>query len=160
MNGFSKTIIMGTLGKDPEIKYMPNGNAVANMTVVTSEKFKDKQSGEMKEIAEWHRITMFGRPAEICGEYLKKGSIALFEGKNKTRSYEKDGITRYSTDVICHSMTMISGNRDNPAQGESRGPATSQAPTDSAAAPATDNKTAGGDGFDDIPFAPIDYRTA
>lgn len=108
--GINKMILVGNLGNDPEIRYMPNGGAVANITVATSESWKDKQSGEQRESVEWHRVVLFGKVAEIAGEYLKKGSQVYIEGQLKTRKWEKDGVERYSTEIVVNvggTMQMI-----------------------------------------------------
>ena len=108
MKGVNKVIIVGNLGKDPEVKYMPSGDAVCNITVATSETWKDKQSGENKEKTEWHRIVMFKRLAEIAGEYLKKGSKVYIEGKLQTRKWQaQDGSDRYSTEITANQMQML-----------------------------------------------------
>lgn len=110
MNGVNKAIIVGTLGKDPELKYMANGNAIANLSVATSEKWKDKNSGQQQEKTEWHRVSMFGAVAEIAGKYLTKGSQVYLEGKIQTRKWQdKDGQDRYSTEVIASEMQMLGG---------------------------------------------------
>jgi single-strand DNA-binding protein len=107
----NKAILIGNLGRDPEVSYTPSGMAVAKFSIATSERWKDKNSGEMQERTEWHRITAFGRLAEICGEYLSKGRQVYIEGRIQTSSWEKDGITRYSTDIIASEMKML-GPRD------------------------------------------------
>ncbi|MFC1516341.1 single-stranded DNA-binding protein [Thermodesulfobacteriota bacterium] len=103
----NKAIIVGNLGRDPEVSYTPGGMAVAKFSVATSEKWKDKNTGEMQERTEWHRITAFGRLGEICGEYLSKGRQVFIEGRIQTTSWEKDGITRYSTEIIASEMKML-----------------------------------------------------
>ncbi len=106
--GVNKVILVGNLGKDPEVKYMPNGNAVANITVATSETWKDKQTGEQKENTEWHRVTFYRRLAEIAGEYLKKGSKVYIEGRLQTRKWQgQDGQDRYTTEIIANEMQML-----------------------------------------------------
>ncbi len=108
MAGINKVILIGNLGKDPEVRYLPNGTAVANITVATSETWKDKQTGESKEQTEWHRVTFFRRLAEIAGEYLRKGSKVYIEGKLQTRKWQdQSGNDRYSTDVIADQMQML-----------------------------------------------------
>src|SRR5690348_2998666 len=111
MNGVNKAIIVGTVGKDPEVKYMPSGEAVVNISLATNEKWKDKQTGEKKERTEWHRVTMYGRLAEVVGEYIRKGSQLYVEGKLQTRKWEKDGQTHYTTEIIAFQMQMIGGIR-------------------------------------------------
>ena len=103
----NKVIIIGTLGRDPEMRYLPNGNAVCSMSLATDEGYKDKNTGQQVDKTEWHRIEAFGRLAEIMGEYLKKGSKCYVEGKLRTDEYEKDGIKRYSTKIIANEMTML-----------------------------------------------------
>ena len=103
----NKVIIIGTLGRDPEMRYLPNGNAVCSMSLATDEGYKDRNTGQQVDKTEWHRIEAFGRLAEIMGEYLKKGSKCYVEGKLRTDEYEKDGIKRYSTKIIANEMTML-----------------------------------------------------
>ncbi|MEY8205226.1 MAG: single-stranded DNA-binding protein, partial [Bermanella sp.] len=103
----NKVILIGTLGRDPEMRFLPNGNAVCNLNMATNEGYKDKNTGQQVEKTEWHRISAFGRLAEVMGEYLKKGSKCYIEGKLETREYEKDGIKRYSTSIIANEMTML-----------------------------------------------------
>lgn len=111
--GVNKVIIVGNLGQDPEVRYMPSGGAVANITVATSESWNDKGTGEKKEQTEWHRIVLFGKLAEIAGEYLKKGSQVYIEGKLQTRKWtDKDGVDRYTTEVVVSmggTMQMLGG---------------------------------------------------
>lgn len=111
----NKAMIIGTLGKDPEMKFMPSGSAVVTISVATDESYNNKDTGQKVEATEWHRLTAFGKLAEIIGQYLKKGSKAYFEGKLKTNEYEKDGIKRYSTEIIINEMTMLDPN-PNPGQ--------------------------------------------
>ena len=106
--GVNKVILVGNLGKDPEIRYMPNGNAVANLTLATSESWKDKQTGDQQEKTEWHRIVMFRRLAEVAGEYLKKGSQVYIEGKLQTRKWQdKEGQDRYTTEIVADNMLLL-----------------------------------------------------
>ena len=110
MASVNKVIIVGNLGRDPEIRYMPSGDAIANIAVATSYKSKDKNTGEQKEQTEWHRISFFGRLAEIVGQYLKKGSSVYVEGRLQTRKYtDKDGVEKYATDIIAENMQMLGG---------------------------------------------------
>lgn len=113
----NKVTLIGTLGRDPETKFMPNGNAVANIALATDESYNDKQTGQKVEQTEWHRITVYGKLAEICQQYLHKGSKAYFEGKLKTREWEKDGIKRYTTEIVCHDMMMLDGKPQGQQQG-------------------------------------------
>lgn len=105
--GVNKVILVGNLGADPETRYMPSGDAVTNIRIATSESWKDKQTGEQQERTEWHRITFYKRLAEIAAEYLRKGSQVYVEGRLRTRTYEKDGQTHYSTEIIADSMQML-----------------------------------------------------
>lgn len=98
--GVNKVILIGNVGGDPEVRYMPNGNAVANVTLATSDSWKDKQTGQQQERTEWHRVVFFGRLAEIVGEYVRKGSKLYVEGRLQTREWEKDGVKRYTTEVV------------------------------------------------------------
>lgn len=108
--GVNKVILVGNLGKDPEVRYMPNGGAVANVTVATSEQWKDKQTGEQKERTEWHNVVFYQRLAEIVGEYLKKGSQIYVEGSLRTRKWQdKSGNDRYTTEIIASEMQMLGG---------------------------------------------------
>ncbi|WP_155518495.1 single-stranded DNA-binding protein, partial [Pseudomonas savastanoi] len=98
--GINKVILVGTCGQDPDCRYLPNGTAVTNLSLATSEQWTDKQSGQKVEKTEWHRVSLFGKVAEIAGEYLRKGSQVYIEGKLQTREWEKDGIKRYSTEIV------------------------------------------------------------
>ena len=109
MAGVNKVILVGNLGQDPEIRYMSDGTAVANFSIATTESWKDKQTGEKREKAEWHRIVAWRRLGEICGEYLSKGSQVYVEGKLQTRSWEKDGITRYTTEIVASTVQFLGG---------------------------------------------------
>ena len=115
MTGVNKVIIVGTLGRDPEIKYTPSGMAIANLSVATSEKWKDKQSGEMQERTEWHRVVIYQKLAEIAGEYLKKGSKVYLEGKLQTRKWQdkESGQDRYSTEIIVNQLQMLGNSKGN-----------------------------------------------
>ncbi len=110
MAGVNKVILLGRLGQDPEVRYMPNGNAVANVSIATSEQWKDKNSGQMQERTEWHRVVFFGRTAEVVGEYLRKGSEAYVEGRLQTKKWQdKNGQDRYTTEIVADKMTMVGG---------------------------------------------------
>jgi single-strand DNA-binding protein len=112
MASVNKVIIVGNLGRDPETRYMPNGDAVTNITVATTESWKDKNSGEKKELTEWHRITFYRKLAEIAGQYLKKGSQVYVEGRLQTRKWtDKDGVERYTTEIIADTMQMLGGRQ-------------------------------------------------
>lgn len=107
--GINKVILVGNLGNDPEVRYMPNGNAVANVSLATSDSWKDKATGEQQEKTEWHRVVFFNRLAEIVEQYVKKGSKLYVEGRLQTRSWEQDGIKRYSTEIVASEMQMLDG---------------------------------------------------
>ncbi len=159
MASVNKVIIVGNLGRDPETRYMPSGDAITNIAVATTDKWKDKATGEQKEATEWHRISFFGKLAEIAGQYLKKGSQVYIEGKLRTRKYtDKDGVEKYSTEIVADSMQML-GSRQGmggAAQmddggyggGAARAPAQSPAP---ARAPARQPSNINIED-DDIPF--------
>lgn len=119
--GVNKAIIIGNVGGDPETKYMANGTAVTNLTIATNETWKDKQTGEQKDRTEWHRVSMFGRLAEIASEYLRKGSSVYVEGKIRTRKWQdKSGQDRYTTEIIADQMQML-GGRSGPASSTPEG---------------------------------------
>jgi single-strand DNA-binding protein len=108
MASVNKVILVGNLGADPEIRYLPSGDAIANIRLATTDRYKDKASGEMKEATEWHRVAFFGRLAEIVGEYLKKGSSVYIEGRLRTRKWQgQDGQERYSTEIVADQMQML-----------------------------------------------------
>jgi len=157
--GVNKVILVGTCGQDPEVRYLPSGNAVTNLSLATSEQWTDKQTGQKVEKTEWHRVALFGKVAEIAGEYLRKGSQVYIEGKLQTREWEKDGIKRYTTEIIVDmqgTMQLLGGrpSGDDSAPRQAR-PAPQREPQQQArpapqpaAQPAPDY-----DSFDDdIPF--------
>lgn len=130
--GINKVILIGNLGSDPDTRFLPNGNAVTNITLATSDSWRDRQTGQMQERTEWHRVTFFGKIAEIAGQYLRKGSKVYVEGRLQTREWEKDGIKRYTTEVIVDmggTMQML----DSRGGGGERAPFAGgqQAPTQS-----------------------------
>ena len=126
MASVNKVIVVGNLGKDPETRFMPDGKAVCNFSVATTDTWKDKATGEKKEATEWHRVSAFGRLAEICGEYLKKGSQVYVEGKLRTRKWQdKEGQDRYTTEIIADAMQML-GSRSGMGGSEAREPATGE----------------------------------
>ncbi len=156
-SGINKVILIGNLGKDPEVKYMPSGDAVANITLATSESWIDKSSGEKKEKTEWHRVVFFGKLAEVVGQYLKKGSKVYVEGKLQTRKWQgQDGQDRYTTEVVVQGFNGVMQMLDGRSGGDSGGYAPAQsAPQPAAARPAAAQPAAAvvDDGFDDdIPF--------
>lgn len=118
MASVNKVILIGNLGRDPEMKYTQSGTAVANFSIATTETWKDKETGEKKEQTEWHKIVAWRRLGEICGEYLKKGSLVYIEGALQTRKWEdKEGNARYTTEVVAHKMQMLGGKGDSQAPG-------------------------------------------
>lgn len=121
MRGVNKVVLVASVGKDPEVKYMPSGGAVCNLSVATNESWKDKQTGEKKERTEWHRLTFYNRLAEIVGEYVRKGQQIYVEGSLRTRDYEKEGQKHYVTEIICREMQMLGSKKDG-ASPESREP--------------------------------------
>ena len=126
-NGVNKVVLIGNLGQDPEVRYMPNGNAVANVTLATSESWKDKNTGEKQERTEWHRVVFFRRQAEVIGEYLKKGSKIYVEGKLQTRKWQdQNGNDRYTTEIVAQDFQMLDGRNsavvDHPASGQGQQP--------------------------------------
>ncbi|VAX05378.1 Single-stranded DNA-binding protein [hydrothermal vent metagenome] len=148
--GINKVILIGNLGKDPEVKYAANGNAIANITLATSESWKDKNTGEQVDKTEWHRVVFFRRLAEIAGEYLKKGSKVYIEGKLQTRKWQdQNGQDRYTTEVVANEMQMLDsrgGGSTSFDQSQSQSaPAPQRSAPQSQPAPA-------GDFDDDIPF--------
>lgn len=117
MASVNKVIIVGNCGRDPEMRYMPSGDAIANLAVATSFKSKDKNTGEQKEHTEWHRISFFGKLAEIVGQYVKKGSSIYVEGRLQTRKYtDKDGVEKYATDIVAEQMQMLGGKQQGDSQ--------------------------------------------
>ncbi|ARF48413.1 MULTISPECIES: single-stranded DNA-binding protein SSB1 [Pantoea] len=176
--GVNKVILVGNLGQDPEVRYMPNGGAVANITLATSESWRDKQTGENKEITEWHRVVLFGKLAEVAGEYLRKGSQVYIEGQLRTRKWQdQGGQERYTTEVVVNvggTMQMLGGRQQGgnapagggqgnnngwgqpqqPQQGNNNqfsGGAQSR-PQQQPSAPASNNNEPPMDFDDDIPF--------
>ena len=153
--GVNKVILIGNLGKDPEVRYMPSGGAVTNITVATTDSWKDKQTGEKKETTEWHSVVFFNRLAEIAGEYLKKGSKVYIEGSLKTEKYQDKatGADRYSTKIIANEMQMLDGkggSADYPASAAPGSSAPQRSSENRSAPAAQENKFEDFD--DDIPF--------
>ena len=157
MASINKVILIGNLGKDPETRYLPSGDAVTNITVATTDTWKDK-SGEKQEHTEWHRIAFFGKLAEIAGEYLKKGSPVYVEGRIRTRKWQdKEGQDRYSTEIVADRMQLL-GSRGGGSESAAREPSAREpaAAAGGGAAKASPPKKGGGGSFeemdDDIPF--------
>lgn len=113
MAGLNKVMIIGRLGRDPEIRYSQQGTAICNMAIATSETWNDKDAGEKHEKTEWHRVIVFGKQAETCGKYLAKGSQAYFEGRLQTRQWEKDGHTHYTTEIVVSNFQFLGGGQRN-----------------------------------------------
>lgn len=147
--GVNKVILIGNLGKDPEVRYFPNGDAFCNVSLATSETWTDKQSGEKKERTEWHNVVFTRKLAEIVGQYLRKGSKVYVEGSLRTRKWEKDGVERYTTEILVNDLQMLDSRQPEGGQPASSGYArTSGAGSGRGAAPPSDHG-----GFDDdIPF--------
>ena len=147
MSSINQATVVGHLGRDPEIRYLPSGEAVANFSVATTEKWKDKATGEPREEVEWHRISVFGRLAEIVGEYLKKGTLVYVQGKLKTRKYtDKDGVDRYATEIRAETMKMLGGRQDGERSAPQRQAAPQRQQAPAAASSGFDDMD------DDIPF--------
>ncbi|WP_095064343.1 single-stranded DNA-binding protein [Pseudomonas sp. Irchel s3f19] len=158
--GVNKVILVGTCGQDPEVRYLPNGNAVTNLSLATSEQWTDKQSGQKVERTEWHRVSLFGKVAEIAGEYLRKGSQCYIEGKLQTREWEKDGIKRYTTEIVVDingTMQLLGGK----PQGQQPGQAPDRQPRQQRPVPQQQNQQAAPPDYDSfhdhIPFAPMHH---
>lgn len=150
--GVNKVILIGNLGGDPETRYMPSGGAVTNVSLATSESWKDKQTGEMQDRTEWHRVVFFNRLAEIAGEYLRKGSKLYVEGSLRTRKWtDQNGVERYTTEIVGNEMQMLDAR---PGSGASSAPSRSSQPQHHAMAPAMDEAHASSreEFDDDIPF--------
>lgn len=159
MRGVNKVILVGTLGRDPETKTFPNGGSLTQFSIATTEKWKDKNSGEQKEHTEWHRITASNRLGEIAQQYLKKGSKVYIEGKLKTRQWtDQNGQERYTTEISANELQMLDSKGDSNYQQQQ-----SQNTQQGYAQPKPQSQpTAGGgasDLEDDLPFSPIDYRS-
>ena len=148
--GINKVILVGNLGADPEVRYTGGGTAIASLRIATSEQWTDKQSGQKQERTEWHRVKLFGRLAEIAGEYLKKGRQVYIEGSLRTDKYtDKDGIERYSTDIIANDLQMLGGGHGGEQHSNNPPPQRQSAPIGSGAEAMDD---------DDIPFRQYQHR--
>ncbi|SEH08589.1 single-stranded DNA-binding protein [Candidatus Venteria ishoeyi] len=157
--GVNKVILIGRIGKDPEVRYTASGSAMANITLATNDVWTDKQSGEKQERTEWHRIVFFSRLAEIVGEYLRKGSHVYIEGRLQTRKWQdQSGADRWTTEIIAHEMQMLDARGDNvgytpPAASPQSAPApAAPAPATTSAAPPSGSTPPAQDFDDDIPF--------
>jgi single-strand DNA-binding protein len=146
--GVNKVILIGNLGQDPETKYMPSGSAVTNLRIATTESFKDRETGEQQERTEWHSVAMFGRLAEVAGEYLRKGSQVYIEGRIRTRKWQdKQGQDRYSTEIIADQMQMLGSKGGGMGGGSEAGAAERPSPAKARTATAPEAEL-----DDDIPF--------
>lgn len=161
MASVNKVTLIGNLGKDPEVRYVPNGNAVCNVTIATTRKWKNKDSGERQEETEWHRVVFYDRLAEIAGEYLKKGRSVYVEGRLKTRKWtDKDGVEKYTTEIIAEQMQLLGGREDGEQQRQApqraAGNSYAAAKSGRTSAPAQAPAPASSGGFEDmdndIPF--------
>ena len=153
--GVNKVILIGNLGKDPETRYMPSGSAVTNLTLATSESWKDKQTGENQERTEWHKVAMFGKLAEIAAEYLRKGSQVYIEGKLRTRKWQdKEGKDRWTTEIVADEMQMLGGKGGGAGVGAGAGAGAAAGGSSSGGGRAAVNDSGAppGDFDDDIPF--------
>jgi len=159
MASVNKWIGIGNVGKDPEMRYMPNGDAICNISIACTDSYKDKNTGEKKEVTEWVRVAFFGKLAEIAGQYLKKGSQVYVEGSLRTRKWQdKEGQDRYTTEIRADVMKMLGGKRDGEQSGTRPESAPAQPQRNSAPAPNSGGGFA--DMSEDIPFGPISRRLA
>jgi single-strand DNA-binding protein len=145
MSGVNKVILVGRLGKDPEVRNLDNGAVVANFSIATSESYKDRTTGERKEITEWHNIVLWRGLAEIAQKFLHKGDMVYIEGKLRTRSWEKEGVTRYTTEIVADNMTMLSPKGSSGGSSNDYG-SQERSPGESFSQPVNTNTT------DDLPF--------
>jgi single-strand DNA-binding protein len=146
--GVNKVIVVGNLGADPDTRYVPSGSAVTNLSIATSESWKDKQTGEQKERTEWHKVAMFGRLAEIAAEYLRKGSQVYIEGKLRTRKWQdKEGKDRWTTEIVADEMQMLGGRSGGGAPAMNESSRSNDSAGSNSPPPAASN-----DFDDDIPF--------
>ncbi|HEY9048298.1 MAG TPA: single-stranded DNA-binding protein [Ohtaekwangia sp.] len=146
MSGVNKVILVGRLGKDPEVRNLDNGAVVANFSIATSESYKDRTTGEKKEVTEWHNIVLWRGLAEIAQKYLRKGDMVFIEGKLRTRSWEKDGVTRYTTEIVGDNMTMLTPKTGGGGNEYSSAPAERSSSESMRTSTPVDNST------DDLPF--------
>ena len=152
MASVNKVILIGNIGKDPEVRYMPSGDAMVNLTLATTDNWKDK-NGEKQERTEWHRVVIFGKLAEIAGEYLKKGSQAYFEGSLRTRKWtNKEGQDQYTTEIVADRMQMLGGRSAADGEGAPAAKPATKAGSSTKAAAKTPSAPAYEDLEDDIPF--------
>jgi single-strand DNA-binding protein len=149
--GINKVILIGNLGRDPEIRYTQDGQAVVNFTLATTLEWRDKATGEKRDKTEWHRIVAFRKLAEICGEYLSKGRQVYIEGRLQTRTYEQDGVTKYITEVVANDMQML-GSKSDSGSGYGRGYGGGPSAPSYDDSSSSGSGPAGGPPDDDIPF--------
>jgi len=154
MSGVNKVILVGRLGKDPEVRNLENGATVANFSIATSETYKDKTTGDKKEVTEWHNIVLWRGLAEVAAKYLHKGDMIYIEGKLRTRSWEKEGVTRYTTEVVGDNMTMLSTKREGSGGNQEYRPSAppQQNATEDLGNPSFRDKPATDNSTDDLPF--------
>jgi single-strand DNA-binding protein len=152
MSGVNKVILVGRLGKDPEIRNLENGASVANFTMATSETYKDKTTGDRKEITEWHNIVLWRGLADIAAKYLHKGDMIYVEGKLRTRSWEKEGVTRYTTEIVGDNMTMLSTQRSGNSGGGGGGGAPQYSNSGGGGGQEEFKTSADSNATDDLPF--------
>lgn len=152
MSGVNKVILIGRLGKDPEVRNLENGVSVANFTMATSESYKDRTTGEKKEVTEWHNIVLWRALAEISQKYLHKGDLVYIEGKLRTRSWEKDGVTRYTTEVVADNMTMLGSRGSGGSSSSDYGSRTGDYGSRPAEKTPSESYGSPGDNTDDLPF--------
>lgn len=154
MSGVNKVILVGNLGKDPEIRHLENGVTVANFSLATSENYRDKTTGEKKTITEWHNIVLWRGLADVAERYLHKGDQVYIEGRLRTRSWERDGVTRYTTEVVGDNMTMLGGRSGGEPQGQMPERSMSNEPAKAASSPTSDSIAPEfkSDAEDDLPF--------
>ena len=157
MAGINKVILVGNLGGDPEVKYLPSGGAVTNITIATSETWKDKNTGEKQERTEWHRVVFFNKLAEIAGEYLKKGSKVYVEGALRTRKWQdQSGQDRYTTEIVANEMQMLGSNSSGTSDAKAAAQAAAYQPTPAAQQPTGRNPN----GTQRSPYAPAQQQPA
>jgi single-strand DNA-binding protein len=151
--GINKVILIGNLGADPETRYMPSGGAVTNLRLATSENWKDKNTGDLQERTEWHRVVLFGKLAEIAGEYLRKGAKVYIEGSLRTRKWQgQDGRDNYTTEIVANDMQMLDSRGGGAAAGTSDAGGSYGSSPGGGAAPGQPGPDTGGDWGDDVPF--------
>src|SRR5260221_9739179 len=152
MSGVNKAILIGRLGKDPDVRTLESGATVANFTMATSETYKDKTTGERKEITEWHNIVLWRGLADVAAKYLHKGDMVYIEGRLRTRSWEKEGVTRYTTEIVGDNMTMLGSKPNSGNQDYSSAPRSGNTLSDDSGTPSLREKHSAESTTDDLPF--------